>query len=321
MADPVAAPAVAPAPVAPVLKANEAMVPFEIGNLEHDAHGNDDPIETAPEQAVEEEAAPDVAEAPKPTRLAKFRNADGSLNEDLIEQVERSANEAGATVAEIQRAYNNDPVFRLNYIKWRQSTGQTLTAEQHAELAAKPAEPTKPAEPKYTMDQLTAHFDKLVAEGNHGAAQRFWHEFVTLPELKKRDDAMAERDARDAKASEQSAANAHLQTISNELKTAMEIYPGLVIEDASLPQGYRITNDRVFSEVSRLMALKGETMQSRIDMALYRLKMKPPEKAAVKAAVKPTVAVAAPRTTAPPRKLKPNEYAVPAFIVGDETFQ
>ncbi len=141
MADPVVAPA-APAPVAPVLKSNETMVPFEIGNMSHESIVDDEPV--MDEGATDtQEVAP--VEVTKPTRLAKFKNPDGTLNEDLIEQVERAAEEAGAVASEIQRAYNSDPVYRLNYIKWRQSTGQVLTPEQHAELAAaKPTEPVKP---------------------------------------------------------------------------------------------------------------------------------------------------------------------------------
>ncbi len=317
MADPVT-PSAPPAPAAPALKPSEHQMPFEIGNLTHEAVMDDDQDDgtTPPPETPPEPPAP-----PKPARLAKFRNPDGTLNEDLIEQVERSAQESGAVASEIQRAYNNDPVYRLNYIKWRQSTGQELTAAQHAELSAAKApaaaDPTKPPPP--TMAQITARYNEL-AVTDPGAAQRLWHEYVTLPELKKRDDALAERDARDADNRTRAEQASYIQTIKGELSSAATTYPGLVIADASLPQGYRIMNDAVYAEVLKLMPLKGESMASRIDMALYRLKMTPPAKQAAKPDVKPTVPVSAPRTTAPPRKLKPNEHAVPAFIVGDENF-
>ncbi len=329
MADPVAAPAAPSAPAAAPLKANEAFVPFEIGNMDHETTVEDDGVvDTPPEETTEGEPAP-VDTPPAPTRLQKFRNADGTLNEDLLEQVTQSAEEAGATVGEIQRAYNSDPTFRLAYIKWRQSTGQSLEPAQLAELtAAKPPETTKPPEPKYTMEQLTAHYNKLYAgdpergvAGDPGQAQRFWHEFVTVPELKKRDDALAERDAKDAKRTEEAKQTAHMQQIRGELAAAASQYKDLVVADPSLPQGYRITNEKVFNEVRKLMAIPGETMASRIDLALYRLKMQPPQKAATKPGAKPTVPVSTARTAPQPRKLKPNEFAMPAFIVGDEQFQ
>lgn len=322
MADPVATPAAPPAPAAapaaPALKENEFLVPFELGD------GLDDPPpqDEGDEQEITEETPRAPVDPPpvKPTRLQKFRNADGTLNEALIEQVATAAEEAGATVSEIQRAYNTDPVYRLNYIKWRQGAGLTLTAEQHAELAAqKPAEPPKPAAaPQYTKAQIQTAYDKIYAEQGPAAAQSFWHDMVTAPELKKRDDAIAERDARDAKAREQAENSARIQGIKGELALAAEKYPDLVVADASLPQGFRIMDDAVYAGVAELMSVK-KPMLWRIKTVLADLgRANPPPKKSAPPGVKPTVPVSSQRTAPPPRKLKPNEFAVPAHIVGDD---
>lgn len=146
-----------------------------------------------------------------------------------------------------------------------------------------------------------------------------WHEYVTLPELKKRDDALADRDKRDTEQRTQAERAAHISTIRSELATAATSYPDLIVADSSLPQGFRITNTQVYNAVAELMAVK-KPMLWRIKTALADLGMTP-TKPPAKSGVKPTVPVSSPRTTAPPRKLKPNEHAVPAFIVGDENFE
>lgn len=328
MADVVATPAapVQAAPEAPALAAHLIMQPYEV-------EGSD-----AGQQPVEGEAQADAevapVEKPKPVqRLAEFRNADGTLNEELIEQVATNAKQAGATVAQIQQAYNSDPEYRLNYIQWLQKQGSPLLPEQLAELNASkakaaPPQPAAPAKPQYTQAQIDKGYNDLQARMNNGdpaitpaVLARYWHTWVTLPhqEAQVARQLAADKAARDAEAEvgrQRSIESAAWNQYTTELKEAHDQFKDLVVPDRTRREGYRIVDADIERE---MVAIGGsKPIVWKLQAALRELgRALPPKKLVGKAAaVRPNTAAPSPRQVQPAPKLKPWEIVQPASVAG-----
>lgn len=328
MAEPVIAapaPQAAPTPAAPVLASNEVMQEFAVdpgdGYVEPDAPAQGDDIE--------EPAVP--VEKPKAVvSLPEFCHEDGTPNWELIKQTRDAAANAGATAQQIQQAYNSDPEYRLNYIKWLVRKGSPLLPVQQAELdaaktVAAPPQAVAPAKPKLSRAQVKANIDKALAEGTATQAQctEYWYDQVTRPENEAMLDQRfaADKAARDAQAAQERAYAAQSQANAryvSELKEAHEAYKELVVPDASMQEGYRITDPRVLKEMVAIGGTK--PILWKLKTALRELGMDATQKAKAKTAtgMRPGTAAPAPRAVQPTRRLNPNEIVQTASVAGFE---
>lgn len=319
-----AAPAAAPVEVGAPLEPNEVFKPFVVGD------GLD--FEPPPDEQIETEAPAEVekakAEAPavKAERLKEFRNADGTLNEDLLEQVTQSSKDASATVAMVQHAYSTNPAYRLAFIQWRADTGQSLLPEQLAELKAskaKAAEVAAPVveKPKYKLSTALAAYHKGVAQGaSEEDCQKYWDKYVQpVYDAQVTEKITAENKVRDERiaADKKSADDAtRFAAYKGEFAEASKAYPDLVVANANFKEGYQVTDGPLLDEMIKI----GGTLpiKDKLELALFRLKRTKPVKAAPVQAARPQINAASTRTVAKPAPLEPHMVRKVATIVGDD---
>lgn len=233
----------------------------------------DNPVPEDDANGADVEAPPGIDTAPvtplpAPLRLAVLRKADGSFDEDKIEEAYNRAEQTSRGMADFQRAYATNPEFRLATIKHLKASGEQLTPQQQSELDASAA----PAKPEPTDAQYAAHYKKLREDakisGDWDAVLEFKDVMEERARSKERAEREAERQAAQAERQRQEqtvARQAELARDAREAREAARDFSDLWVKDAKMAVGYRCTDPEVLAKVSQLqvafpeMSLKDAT--------------------------------------------------------------
>ena len=232
----------------------------------------------APAPEVAPEVTPEVV-ADVPTRLKDYRKPTGELDEEAAETALTS------TRTELEQAKSqwnqwnelvaSDPALKLATLQALKKKGVTLPPDQEALVVA--AEKKAPSVQLPTQAQAIAHYDKLVSEGQPGAAQAFWHEYVTKPQLEATAKAVEEQKRQIAEEETKRQRNAQIQQQAQAYKAqaaeAFKAYPTILKADPTSPSGYVIADKVVaakFNEVNARLTTTDSTILDVLEIALHR---------------------------------------------------
>ncbi len=226
-----------------------------------------EPIEGEPEAEVDQPEV--VEEAPVALTILKVQGQD--WDEARIQQVSSEHAQATQTLHNYNALILEDAELKKAYAKALKRKGVLLPPDMEALTVE------APAAPKYTMAQIQAGYDKLVAEGQPGKAQALWHEYVTKPEQDELRRENAEYKARvdrdNAARQAQAQQNALVERNKVAWSQAAKDYPSVLVADPSLALGFKIKDPQVAAKFAEVNNTLGATASLRdvLDVTLARM--------------------------------------------------
>lgn len=274
------------APPVPAMEADEGNIVTDTEVVEVNEDGSDiapdadAPDETAPD-AGEGDVAGEVAETPEtpetpapavvPTTLLNLRGAGGALDETLVAKLHDEHAQLSQFGANLNAMIQTDPAFKTAYAKALKAKGVALPDEWEALTVEAP-----PA-PKYTVEQVKAAYNKLVAEGRNAEALQMWDEHVVQPreqarmfeEKRFREEQM--RQQRKQIEAQRAAEIAAQQKTS--WAQAAKDYPSVLVADPNLAIGFRIKDPAIAAKFAEVNKQLGDTATLRdvLDVTLARM--------------------------------------------------
>ncbi len=232
------------------------------------------------EQLAAPEAMPEPIATPTPPAkkaipdaLAVWKDANGDLDIDRLANDASSIRQKVVVHDHVQALYESNPEFRVAYLKAIAAKGGQLTAAQQAEIT--------PAAPQPTQEQIDNEYNRIQMTQGNVAAQRFWHKWVTQPQIAAQEAKIeADRAQRAAEAtrSQQTAAQAQAAAqIRGQFAEIAKSYPALV-KPANNPYGYFVADAQVRNEMARLERFTSPetSYKDLLEFALVRLKRNAP---------------------------------------------